>query len=203
MKFWKKWTAKFLWDERQFTSSTCLFLSTLALLVVTQLALAPDATAQGADPPKAAAEGGDPSKATPAGVTSPTTSSLNTLSADSKPVHPARQAVFELDKRILLICADFARFRLRFHAEANRSGFWRSWIYPLEQETGTALSFSNTLTDLTQRARGLQDPDKISRPSVKRGLACAITGQTITASSSSIELLHNGYRAWSAGCPPR
>ena len=98
----------------------------------------------------------------------------------------------------MLVCADLARFRLRFHAEANRSGFWRSWIYPLEQETGTALSFSNTLTDLTQRARGLQDPDKISRPSVKRGLACAVTGQTITATSSSIELLHNGYVAWSA-----
>lgn len=115
-----------------------------------------------------------------------------------KIVTPARQAVFELDKQILLVCADFARFRLRFHDQANRSGFWRSWIYPLEQETGTALSFANTLTDLTQRARGLQDPDKISRPSVKRGLACAVTGQTITATSSSIELLHNGYVAWSA-----
>lgn len=68
----------------------------------------------------------------------------------------------------------------------------------MEQETGTALSFSNTLTDLSQRARGYYDPDKISRPSVKRGLSCAITGQTITAASSSIELLHNGYVAWSA-----
>ncbi len=116
----------------------------------------------------------------------------------SKAGSSARHAVFELDRSILLECADLARFRLRYHNEANRSGFWRSWIYPLEQETGTALSFSNTLTDLSQRARGLQDPDKISRPSVKKGLACAVTGQTITATSSSIELLHNGYVAWSA-----
>lgn len=118
----------------------------------------------------------------------------------------ARNQVFELDRRILLECADLARFRLRFHAQANRTGFWRSWIYPIEQETGTALSFCNTLTDLTQRARGLNDPDKISRPSVKGGLACAITGQTITAASSSIELLHNGYVAWAAaqnGFSPR
>lgn len=123
----------------------------------------------------------------------PTTLTGTTVTAPS-----ARHAVFELDRSILLECADLARFRLRFHAEANRSGFWRSWIYPLEQETGTALSFSNTLTDVSQRARGLQDPDKISRPSIRKGLTCAMTGQTITATSSSIELLHNGYVAWSA-----
>jgi hypothetical protein len=110
----------------------------------------------------------------------------------------ARRTIFELDRSTLLNCADLARFRLRFHAQANRSGFWRSWIYPIEQETGTGLSFCNTLTDLSQRARGLSNVDKISRTSVKGGLACAITGQTITATSSSIELLHNGYVAWTA-----
>ena len=136
-----------------------------------------------------------PGSATPGSTTA---QSDTPGSPDPKPVTPARRAVFELDRLILLECADLARFRLRFHAQANRSGFWRSWIYPLEQETGTSLSFCNTLTDLSQRARGLNDPDKISRPSVKRGLACALTGQTITATSSSIELIHNGYVAWSA-----
>lgn len=117
---------------------------------------------------------------------------------DSPPASTARKAVFELDRSIILECADLARFRLRFHMQANRTGFWRSWIYPIEQQTGTSLSFANTLTDLSQRARGLHDPDKISSTSVKGGLACAITGQTITATSSSIELLHNGYVAWRA-----
>lgn len=116
----------------------------------------------------------------------------------SEALKAVRRQIFEYDRSILLECADLARFRLRFHAQANRSGFWRSWIYPIEQETGTGLSFCNTLTDLSQRARGLNDPDKISRTSVKNGLACAVTGQTITATSSSIELLHNGYVAWSA-----
>lgn len=127
-------------------------------------------------------------------------------SVDKIQVTSARQDVFEVDRGILLECARLARFRLHFRAENNRSGFWRSWIYPLEQETGTSLSFSNTLTDLTQRARGLNDPNRISRPSLKKGLACAVTGQTITATSSSIELLHNGYIAWLAaqkGFSPR
>jgi hypothetical protein len=128
-------------------------------------------------------------------------SGLDTAQATS-----ARKDVFELDRSILLECATLARFKLRFHAETNRTGFWRSWIYPIEQETGTSLSFSNTLTDLTQRARGLGDPSRISQPSLKKGLACAVTGQTITATSSSIELLHNGYIAWLAaqkGFSPR
>jgi hypothetical protein len=118
----------------------------------------------------------------------------------------ARTLVFELDRDILLEFVKFMRFKLRFCAEANKSGFWRSWIYPIEQETGTSFSFSNTLTDLSQRARGLNDPDLISRPSVKRGLSFASTGQTITAASSSIELLHNGYISWLAaqnGFSPR
>ena len=68
------------------------------------------------------------------------------------------------------------------------------------------MSFSNTLTDLSQRARGLQDPRLISHPSQKRGLICAAIGQSITGTSSAIELAHNGYVGWLArreGFSPR
>jgi len=117
-----------------------------------------------------------------------------------------RREIFEIDRKIMLECIELARFSANFHQATNRTGLWRSWMYPLEQEAGTALSYSNTLTDLSQRARGLKNPQLISQPSQKRGLVCATIGQSITGTSSAIELSHNCYIAWLArreGFSPR
>lgn len=120
------------------------------------------------------------------------------VSEEGAAIKAARGEIFELDRQILMECIKMARFSLHYHQEVNRTGFWRSWIYPLEQETGTSLSYINTLTDLNQKAIGLTNTDRISRPTQKRVLKCAMVGQSITATSSTIELLHNGYIAWRA-----
>lgn len=109
-----------------------------------------------------------------------------------------RREIFEIDRKILLDCIKLARFSLHFHQEVNRTGFWRSWIYPIEQEAGTSLSYSNTLNDLNQRGKGLTNVARTSRPQLRRTLPAAMAGQSITATSSTIEFIHNGYIAWRA-----
>jgi len=106
--------------------------------------------------------------------------------------------VIALDKAIGLECIKLARFSILFHLETNRHQPRRDWLYPLGQETGTALSFSNTIIDLNERAKGLSNLSKISKSARANGLCCAITGSAISASSSAAELLQNGIVEWRA-----
>lgn len=96
-----------------------------------------------------------------------------------------------IDTRILLAIVDLGRFNIRFRKEANVRWPWRKILYPLEQEAGTACTFSNALVDLDQRANALNNPDLLSDSVRKRGLAAATVGSVIGGMSSGAELAQN------------
>lgn len=104
-----------------------------------------------------------------------------------------------IDKQIMQLCIDLARFNISYHQSVNKKTFFQQWIYPMARETGTALSFSNTLIDLSQRARGLRNPDLISKDSQKSGVKCALIGQAISGSASGTALAGNLMQSYLAG----
>ncbi len=120
------------------------------------------------------------------------------VSASAVAEDPNREKIWDIDKAIMLDCIDLARFNIRLRLDANRSPKTRRWLYPAAQETGASLQLSNTLTDLTQRADGWNNPARISKQAQKRGLACAITGNLINGTASASELTQNGIIALAA-----
>jgi len=116
--------------------------------------------------------------------------------AQSRPaiVHsPGQERVFEIDKELMATLLEFSRFNVRFQQEANRHQKWRLYLYPLMQETGTALSFSNTLIDIRQRAQGFYNTAEVSKGAQKPGFCLAITGNAIGGTSSVMELAQNTW----------
>src|SRR5277367_3853342 len=114
--------------------------------------------------------------------------------------------IIEIDQKILAECLTIERFNVHFQQNANRHQWWRLWIYPIAQECGTAACLSSTLTTLSQRARGLSDPDLISIPSRKRGLSANVVGKTVNGTSSAFEFSQNSLVFWRAremGFSPR
>lgn len=109
-----------------------------------------------------------------------------------------RKRISEIDNKIMLECIKLARFNVLYHKAVNKKGFVQEWVYPMERELGTALNFSNTIVDLSQRARGLNNPSLVSRSSLRHGLICATIGQSITGTSSGIALLTNLRETWDA-----
>jgi len=105
----------------------------------------------------------------------------------------SKQALAEIDRTILLEYIRLARFNTKYHITANRHQWWRMYTYPISREIGGAATFANTLTDLSQQARGLNDPAKISTPSLKAGLVSAVAGSAVSGSSSALEL---GQNTW-------
>ncbi len=127
--------------------------------------------------------------------------SFSALSASANETNPDEKVaqadqvtnikIQQLDQQIILECINLARFNLHFHGSVNQKNFSQEWLYPMEREAGTALSFTNTMVDLRQRARGLSNPDLISRAAQKKGLQCALVGQAITGTSSGVQLATN------------
>ncbi len=111
---------------------------------------------------------------------------------------PLKERIASLDQQIMLECIRLARFNLNFHKSVNQKTFFQEWLYPMTREAGTALNFSNTVIDLCQRAKGLENPKYISRPSQKRGLEAALIGQLITGSSSAFSLGTNTVQSLQA-----
>jgi hypothetical protein len=106
--------------------------------------------------------------------------------------------IVAIDQKILTECLTIERFNVHFQQHANRHQWWRLWIYPIAQECGTAACLSSTLTTLSQRARGLSDPDLISIPSRKRGLSANVAGKTVNGTSSAFEFSQNCLVFWRA-----
>lgn len=126
------------------------------------------------------------------GMGNSTTTQESSSSSDSNSnVISSSQKIAELDQQIMLECIKLARFNIQFHVSLNRKTFFQEWLYPMTREAGTALSFSNTVIDLTQRSKGLSDLSRISKPAQKTGLKCALIGQSITGASSGYSLATN------------
>lgn len=107
--------------------------------------------------------------------------------------------VSKLDRTIILEMIRLSRFNIHFHLESNYHWRGRNLFYPLAQEAGTGALFANTVVDLSQRARGLDNPELISKPSQKRGVESALVGTVIRGTSSASELMQNTIVAWRAG----
>lgn len=103
----------------------------------------------------------------------------------------SQATIAEVDRAVFIELVKLAKFNLHFHLEANRHQKWRKLSYPVARESGTALSFAATLIDLKQQIRGLDNPERISRSALKKGVSCAITGNAISGGASALELTQN------------
>jgi hypothetical protein len=132
--------------------------------------------------------------------------SQETTSQPSPVLNQDRLRIADIDHKLLERSLEIERFIIHFQQASNRHQWWRLWLYPIAQESGTASSFSSTLVSLSQRARGLSNPDLISTPSLKRGTSANLVGKTINGSSSAFELTQNTLVMWHArqmGFSPR
>jgi hypothetical protein len=102
-----------------------------------------------------------------------------------------KEKIAALDQKIMLQVIALARFNLHYHGGVNQKNFSQEWLYPMQREAGTALSFTNTVIDIHERARGINNLARISRSAQRSGVTCALTGQAITGTSSAVELLQN------------
>ncbi len=106
----------------------------------------------------------------------------------------ARSGPFaEIDKAIFFELVKLAKFSINFHLEANHHQKWRRLTYPAGRETGTALTFAATLTELRQLSKGLDGARRISRNALKRAVNCGITGNAISGGASALELAQNAW----------
>lgn len=103
-----------------------------------------------------------------------------------------RKKLRKLDTEIILECLKLARFNIDFHETANKHWAWRSVLYPLAKQTGTALSFANVVSDMYQRGRSFRNPSKRSNAVRRRGLFTTATGKVIGGTGSALELTQNG-----------
>ncbi|HMP51333.1 MAG TPA: hypothetical protein PKD05_07225, partial [Candidatus Melainabacteria bacterium] len=103
-----------------------------------------------------------------------------------------RKKLRALDTRIILGLIDLAKFNIKLRQKANVRWAHRNLLYPLEQEAGTALQFTNTTIDLEERASALDNPSRINDSVRKQGLTCSLTGNAIGGGSSALQLAQNG-----------
>jgi hypothetical protein len=96
-----------------------------------------------------------------------------------------------IDRELMLRLIELARFNIHFHQEVNHHQRWRSWTYPIAREAGTSLSLANTVTDMSARAQGLNDPKRVSRNAVLNGNICGTIGGAVSGTASSLELVQN------------
>lgn len=117
----------------------------------------------------------------------------------------AHPTIRELDRQLILEGIKLGRFNIYYRNNANQHYRWKSFIYPAVQEAGTALSFTNTLIDLSQRAQNIQHPSLIDKSAQRQATYCGFTGQAIKGSEFVFELLQNmrtSYVAGNAGYSP-
>lgn len=102
-----------------------------------------------------------------------------------------RRTFRELDVAILLELIKLARFNIQFNQQSNVRWKWRSLLYPLVQEAGTACSLANALVDFNERAGALNNPELISDSARKCGIKSAVVGSVLGGTSSAAELAQN------------
>jgi hypothetical protein len=99
------------------------------------------------------------------------------------------------DRQIFLELVKLAEHNVRFQQNVNHSARWRNVLYPLEQEAGYACFLGFSVTDISQRSRGLNNPGVISLTTTKRALSSVAVGGLLGGASSVIELACNGVEA--------
>jgi hypothetical protein len=178
---------------------------TLALLFAACLSLifqADAAAVDSHDPPESAAVSA-PSAAAASTPDTPETSSpaspltsapasppTSTAAAAEEP-REVKQELDQIDRKLMLKYIELGRYNILFFTAVSHHQWWRAWTYPISRESGTAISLAGTLTDLSQRARGLRDPGRISKSSTRRAATCSLIGNTLSGTASGFELAQN------------
>ena len=99
------------------------------------------------------------------------------------------------DRRIFLELVKLAEFNVLYQQTVNHRARWRDVFYPLGQEAAYACYLGYSLTDISQRSRGWNDPGIISPTTTKRALSAAAVGALLGSTSSVVELTANGVEA--------
>ena len=99
----------------------------------------------------------------------------------------------QIDLKLMLDYIDLSRYNIHFYTKASHHQWWRTWSYPISRESGTATSLAGSITDLSQRARGLNYPGKVSRSSTRKAGMCSLTGNSISGAASALELTQSAW----------
>ncbi len=101
------------------------------------------------------------------------------------------QSVINVDKEIEKELLEFARFNIAYFKTTSGVLSKRVYGYAFAREAGTAVAFAGTLTELSERARVLNDVGKFSKSARRHALICSSIGNAISAESSTLELGQN------------
>ncbi len=110
----------------------------------------------------------------------------------SPSVANVEQQIRTQDRQIFLELVKLAIFNVRFQQTVNHTAGWRKVVYPLGQEAGYACFLGFSVTDISQRSKGWNDPSLISPTISKKALSSATVGALLGASSSVFELAADG-----------
>ncbi len=85
----------------------------------------------------------------------------------SSPIADVERKIRAQDRQIFLELVKLAEFNVRYQQTVNHCSRWRKVVYPLGQEAVYAGFLGYSLTDISQRSRGWNDPRLISSTTAK------------------------------------
>lgn len=119
------------------------------------------------------------------------------------PLMQSDAEIIRIDHLIEKELLDFARFNISYFKTTTGTLSKKVYGYALARQAGTAVAFGGTLTELSERARTLNDVGKFSKSARRHALICSSIGNAISAEASTLELGQNLWAIWYArkrGC---
>nr|MBP9094606.1 hypothetical protein [bacterium] len=115
---------------------------------------------------------------------------------DSGPVlSDIEKQIRTYDRKIFLELVNLAEYNVRYQQTVNHYARWRKIFYPAAQEAAYACFLGFSISDISQRINGWNNPGRISQSTSKRALSAATVGTLIGGTSSLVELTANGVEA--------
>lgn len=96
-----------------------------------------------------------------------------------------------ITQKILLKAIELNRFIIHYRLETQRQPKTRRLRYAASQEGGLALLMAYDIITTDQFNKGRKDPLKLSLPTLRRALNCALVGESIAMGGSVLELSSN------------
>jgi hypothetical protein len=118
------------------------------------------------------------------------------ITTDAEPtLSNIEQQIRAYDRKIFLELVNLAEYNVRYQQTVNHYARWRKIFYPAAQEAGYACFLGFSISDISQRINGWNNPGRISQSTSKRALSAATVGTLIGGTSSLVELTANGVEA--------
>lgn len=96
-----------------------------------------------------------------------------------------------ITQKILLKAIELNRFIIHYRLETQKQPKTRRLRYAASQEGGLALLMAYDILTTEQFGKGRRDPLKISIPTVRKALNCALVGESVALGGSVLELGSN------------